>query len=213
MFQLSTLANDSAVIPFPPLLHGGADDSGGGLVGMVDHLLTDLTQFSERGNSFELFPGIQTLGFNVHPLFVHFPIAFLSVFFLFELITTLGKRNQLRPVTNALLYLGTLGALATITTGLIAASIVPHGEEVHEIIERHEHIGLTIAAIAVTLSLWRLLAKSISGVMANTLYFSLATIMVIGIIFGADLGGLMVYHYGVGVKTLQSSGEYHHHHE
>ena len=212
MFQLSTFANDFAVIPLSPLVHGG-DDSGGGLVGMVDHLLTDLTQFSEPGNSFELFPGIQTLGFNVHPLFVHFPIAFLSVFFLFELVTTLGKRTQLRPVTNALLYLGTLGALATVATGLIAASIVPHGEEVHQIIERHEHIGLSITAIAVILSLWRLLARSISGVMAHTLYFSLASVMVIGIFFGADLGGLMVYHHGVGVENLQLSGERHHHHE
>ncbi len=196
-----------------PSIHGGADETGGGLVGLVDKLLDTLTRWLEPGGDAGVLPGIHVLDSNIHPLIVHFPIAFLSVFFLLEIIGVSFRRESLRKTAGAMLYCGALGALAAVAAGLHAASIVPHGEAVHEIMERHEQLGLTVAGLALVLSAWRLLARRTISGMANALYLFLSAIMVVCMIFGADLGGLMVYGHGVAVRELQQPDVHHHHGE
>jgi uncharacterized membrane protein len=142
---------------------------------------------------------------------VHFPIAFLSAFFLLELLGIFLKREKIRNAAAAMLYCGAMGAAAAAAAGLYAASIVPHGQEVHEIMEWHERIGLTVAGLATILSLWRLLAKHALTGMAQALHLFLAGIMTVSMVFGADLGGLMVYQHGVAVQSLQAADAHHRH--
>ena len=44
-----------------------------------------------------------------------------------------------------------VGAIAAVAAGLVAAEMVPHGVQVHEIMETHERLGLTVAGIATVL--------------------------------------------------------------
>lgn len=212
MFASSFIADLSGIV-WLPSVHGGGD-AGGGLVGLLDSLLQKLSGLTEPGGGFVLLPGIQTLGLNLHPSLVHFPIAFLSVFFLLELVGSLLRREKLRQVASALLYCGALGAVLAAAAGLYAAHIVPHGQEVHEIMEWHMRLGLTVASLAVVLSLWRLLAKGMMTGMAQALHLLLAGVMALCMVFGADLGGLMVYGHGVAVHKLQGeeAAQAHHHH-
>ncbi len=189
-----------------PGVHGGGD-GGAGLVGVVDSLLQAMTNAldSGSGSGGGLFGGIAALGFNVHPMVVHYPIAFLSAFFVLEIVGLAWQRSALRKLATGLLYLGALGALAAVAAGLIAAGSVPHGEEVHEIMQWHERLGITVAVLATGLAVWRALAKADFSGMAEALYLSLAGMVITCMVFGADLGGQMVYQYGVAVKSLQQA--------
>jgi uncharacterized membrane protein len=211
VFQNSFIQDISGISGLLPSVHGDADTGGGGLVGLLDNVLNSITGLLATGGGFQWFPGIATLGFNIHPSLVHFPIAFLSIFFLLEVVGTWLVNDKLRQVASAMLFCGTFGAVLAAAAGLYAANTVPHGQDVHEIMEWHERLGLTVAGLAVGLSVWRFFSKHHLVGMEKALFMLLSTIMLTSMIFGADLGGLMVYGHGVAVQNLQQ-GDAHHHH-
>lgn len=211
MFKFHLIPDVSENGGLLPAVHGGGDGStGGGWVGLLDGFLEKITGILESGASFEFFPGVKALASNVHPLIVHFPIGFLTAFFLFELAGVALRKEELRRTASWLLYLGVLGALMAVAAGLVAEDTVPHGEEVHAIMGWHGRLGITVASLSLVLAAWRIAAKANFSPMAKSLHLSLAAIMVICLFLGADLGGLMVYQYGVGVKSLQQPDEHHH---
>lgn len=190
------------------MIHGGGDHGGGiaealsALLGFIDKL----TVMEPPEMFAALLPGIAAMQ-NIHPLLVHFPIAFLSAFFLLDLVGSLGNKPAWRNVASWLLYLGAAASIATATAGFIAAGTVPHGGDVHEIMEHHEHFGITVVVFALLLSAWRALKGGIIGGPANTLFLLLAAIMCGIMTLGADLGGLMVYRYGVSVAAVPVTEE------
>jgi len=52
-----------------------------------------------------------------HPRFVHFPIALLSTYVLFEIIGVVFKKEFFSKAAHLILFLGVLGALAAVLTG------------------------------------------------------------------------------------------------
>ncbi|MEY3288082.1 MAG: hypothetical protein RLZZ419_324 [Pseudomonadota bacterium] len=185
-------------------IHGGADHDGG-IVESISSLLAFFENLSTQGLGdifSSLLPGIAGMD-NIHPLLVHFPIAFLSVFFVLDVIATLAKKLQWRNVASWFLYMGTLAAVFTVIAGLIAANSVVHGGNVHDIMERHENLGLSILSLAIALSAWRIKSGGLIQGAANNLFLLLAAMLCVLIVLGADLGGLMVYQYGVAVKAVQ----------
>lgn len=191
-----------------PSVHGGHGE-GGGLVALVDHLLAALTR--DTTSSWSLLGGIETLGSNLHPLLLHFPIAFVFGFIFTEVYGLLFKKPGVRQWASGLLYLGGIGAVLTVVSGLIAAETVPHGAQVHEIMEWHQRAGITVAVLTVSLGVWRRFGGIPKSAMETALSMFL-TLLIAGVLFlGADLGGMMVYQHGVGVKNLQSTAEHQHH--
>jgi uncharacterized membrane protein len=147
-------------------------------------------------------PGMAAMA-NVHPLFVHFPIALLSAFIVMEILGVVFRRDQLRTAATWMLYLGTLGAAAAVIAGFIGAAKVPHSEEVHKILKWHELLGSTVLALAVFLSAWRTIAGAGFSAVAQAVHILIGIIMVTVMTFGADLGGLMVYKYGVATEVAE----------
>ena len=47
--------------------------------------------------------------------------------------------------------------------------------------------------------------------MGKALHLFLSGIMTVAMVFGADLGGLMVYRHGVAVQSLQAADAHHSH--
>jgi len=185
-------------------IHGGADH-GGGIAESVSSLLAFFEDLSTQGPGdifSSIMPGIAGMD-NIHPLLVHFPIAFLSAFFALDLVGTLAKKPQWRSVASWFLYFGTVAAVFTVIAGLIAANSVPHGQNVHDIMERHEHFGISVLSLAVVLSIWRLKSGGLIRGGANNFFLILSALLCVLMMLGADLGGLMVYHYGVAVKAVQ----------
>ena len=184
-------------------IHGNADQSGG-IMGSVSNLLAFFENLTTQGpgDIFSLIlPGIAGMD-NIHPLLVHFPIAFLSAFFVLDLIATLAKKPQWRAVAGGFLYFGTVAAVFTVIAGFIAADSVVHGGNVHEIMERHEQIGLSILSTAILLSVWRIKSGVLPSGGANNFFLFLSALLIPLMMLGADLGGLMVYKYGVAVEAV-----------
>ncbi|MDD2724571.1 MAG: DUF2231 domain-containing protein [Methylovulum sp.] len=184
-------------------IHGGADHGNGlldslvGLLAFVEGLATQ----SPGGLFNTIMPGLSAMA-NIHPLLVHFPIAFLLAFFVLDVVAALAKKSAWRTVASWFLYLGTVAAAFTVLAGFIAAESVPHGGNVHEIMERHEHFGISVLSLATLLSLWRLKAgESLRGI-ANGMFLTISALLCLLLSLGADLGGLMVYQYGVAVQAV-----------
>lgn len=177
-------------------IHGGADH--GGVAEVLAGLLTFIEGLVGKGAP-EIFsilmPGISSMD-NIHPLLVHFPIAFFSTFFLLDVVGMVTRKRNIRDVASWLLYLGTVFATFTVAAGLLAANSVPHGGNVHDIMERHENLGLSVLGLAAVLSAWRM--KTSDG---NILFVMLSALLCALMALGADLGGLMVYKYGVAVEV------------
>ncbi|MFQ5587167.1 MAG: DUF2231 domain-containing protein [Thermodesulfobacteriota bacterium] len=152
----------------------------------------------------KIFPGIAGMT-NIHPMVVHFPIALLNAFLIMELLGFLLKRENLRTAATWMLYLGTLGAVGAVSAGLWAATTVSHTHEVHDIMVRHRNIALIVLTLGIVLSVWRLHARGRFSLRGQLLHLLLAFVMVTIMAFGADLGGLMVYKYGVAVKAAPVS--------
>ena len=196
-------------------VHGAGAHDHNGLSKSVEGLLT----FFERLATMQpaeifsaIFPGISSL-VNIHPMLVHFPIAFFVAFMLFDLLGTLFKKANWRNVAGYLLYMGTLTAVMTVIAGFMAANSVPHDGYVHAIMERHKQLGLSILSLSIALSAWRLKSQSsaLSGKM-NVLYVCLSVVLVVLVSLAADLGGLMVYKYGVAVEAVPTVTHTHTHH-
>ena len=190
-------------------IHGNADGHNELL-----EILTSFLAFFEgatthgSNNGPSLFIGLSELA-NIHPLLVHFPIALLSLFVVIDMFGTAMHKPTWRQFASGLLYLGTIFAGFTVWAGFMAADTVPHGHNVHDIMERHKQLGISILALSAALSAWKL-RRTVQGWGVYNVF----TLVLLGvIIFGADLGGLMVYKYGVAVQAVSVSSEEAHHHE
>jgi uncharacterized membrane protein len=186
-------------------VHGGG--IGVGVAANLESLLVFIEGLSGKTPP-EMFsailPGIADMD-NIHPLFVHYPIAFFTAFFLFDFFGAVAKKEKWRYVASSLLYLGTVAAAFTVVAGLFAADSVEHGEDVHDIMERHEHIGIAVLSLSLFLSAWRLKQWGLHSKSGNTIFLCLAGFLCLLLSLGADLGGLMVYQYGVSVKQAAIS--------
>lgn len=194
-------------------IHGGADH-GGGIADSIASLLTffeGLTAHDSPGIFPALMPGLSSMD-NIHPMLVHFPLAFLSTFFVLDVAGTLAKKQHWRNVASWLLYFGAVTALFTVIAGFMAANSVAHGDNVHDIMERHEHFGVSVLSLAILLSAWR--AKSGGTIQggANVFFLMLSALLCVLMTLGADLGGLMVYKYGVAVEAAKTNGAEVHEH-
>jgi uncharacterized membrane protein len=92
----------------------------------------------------------------------------------------------------------------------VAAYSVAHSETVHEIMLRHQYFGISVLAISVILSVWRLKSGVAITGGANYFFLILSGVMCVLLMFGADLGGLMVYNYGTAVHAVQTPDDCHH---
>jgi len=86
-----------------------------------------------------------------HPLLVHFPIAFLLLAFLLELLALRGLGNAYRATIPLLTLLGGVGAIASAITGYL---LWQHGgyEEAEVISHRNGGISLAILSLLLYLS-------------------------------------------------------------
>ena len=186
-------------------VHGGGDS--GGMAGMVSEILAfieKLVTLSPGQMLAELMPGMSVLE-NLHPMFVHFPIALLTLFFIVDCAALIASQPNWRKTASHFLYLGTLFSGMTVMAGLIAAGTLPHGDDVHEIMEHHEHLGISVLLIGAALSAWRFMAKEIFEGPANVLFSLSSLILVVLLALTADLGGFMVYGHGVAVLPVMAS--------
>jgi uncharacterized membrane protein len=153
---------------------------------------------------------------ELHPVLIHFPIAFLLGGMLVDLIARIRPRELLTRVASGLLVAGVLSGIAAAFAGVVSYYTVPaHTEAAHA--QMDTHLILASAALVlfalVTLARWRRRTQPASAlVLSGGL---VATALLIGAAF---FGGKVVYQGGAGVDPqilapAVVQGHHHHHHD
>ncbi len=137
---------------------------------------------------------------NIHPMFVHFPLALLSVGLLFDILGYFFKKQSLSSTGWWCFSLGVLSAVVTVFTGMQAANTVTVSGETKEILESHEHFQITSTIVFVVLWIWRSFSRQ-NPPKSAIIYFVIAAVTVGAIVYGAHYGGELVYEYGVGTAV------------
>jgi uncharacterized membrane protein len=147
-----------------------------------------------------LFAGVQHLQ-NIHPLFVHFPIAFLVGATLLFFLAWIFRSDSLARSALSMLILGVISAAATVATGEMAADSVKISPTVQaHLLEHHEDLMVTTLCISIGLLIWALIGRPFPR--KGRVIFLIALLVMLGVMsVGADYGARMVYDYNIGGKA------------
>lgn len=142
---------------------------------------------------------------NIHPWFVHFPIALLVSSFIFELLGQILKNTAIQTAAKWNLWLAALFASITVGTGWHASETVSHTDASHQIMELHKQMGWIIFIAASVLSLWKLKAKPEWQEKVGPVYLLFLTVLISITLYSAHLGGRLVYEHGAGTNWMQTN--------
>ncbi len=146
---------------------------------------------------------LQFLG-RLHPLLIHFPIAFLIGAGALELL----RWRRARPSEAGIvcLLLGSAGALAAALTGWLFAAHDPPG--MGDVLERHRWTGVAVAAVASATSVlalrWRTSAGASAGLATTVRLGMLVSLALVA--YSAHLGGKMIYGEGFVLDAFRGDG-------
>ncbi len=136
---------------------------------------------------------------NLHPLFVHLPIALLTASWVFDLLGAAMKKQELERTAWWTLVAGSIGLVGTLVTGLAAEGGVTITESARDAFETHEQLAFAVAAIYCTLLLWRFACKTRLPSRRTRLYQVLTFLGVTLVWATAWYGGELVFRFGIGV--------------
>ncbi|TDT37803.1 putative membrane protein [Halospina denitrificans] len=141
---------------------------------------------------------------NWHPIWVHFPVALLTiatVFFLAGLVLPDRAGERVTAAARWNLAAGALLLIPTLVTGYLAYNSVAHDAAGHQAMERHMTAAWVVAvlfAVAVLLAwLDRFRARGAGVVLTIVLLIGTGAVGVTGY-----LGAENVYRHGLGVERL-----------
>ncbi len=152
---------------------------------------------------------------NVHPVLVHFPIAFLFGAIGADLLSLAVRRwTWLRPATVALYLIGGGSAVVTYVTGTWAATAVSVPADAQSVLTEHANLGWwtmwffgLYALVRLGAHLW---PRTRRHVFVQGMLFAIALAGSYLLYQTGDHGAEMVYRYGVGVsppKTVQTQAK------
>ena len=151
-----------------------------------------------------MLPGLKSM-LNIHPLFVHFPIAFWFGALLFEVLAFWRSNNEFHRTAVRLLNVGTICAFAAAFTGWLAQSSVEPSIEIQRIFDIHETLMLIATSFATALAIY-CFAKRANFTAATRRIFLVGLIaLAILTIVGTDRGAQLVYQYAQSVNLPDST--------
>ncbi|MDD2700653.1 MAG: DUF2231 domain-containing protein [Sideroxydans sp.] len=143
---------------------------------------------------------------NWHPLFVHFPIALISLSAFFHVVAIL-LRNQSRcaaylaVLAHTSLWLGALSSLPTALLGWLAFNSVEHDEAGHAAMLAHRVWALATVLAVVVLAGWDAWRHKVDA--TPGWLFTSAVILAWALVAStAWHGAELVYRHGLGVISL-----------
>jgi uncharacterized membrane protein len=143
---------------------------------------------------------------TLHPFVVHFPIALLTFCLLFELAAWFGRRPALSQIGWWLQFIGTLGVIASVLSGVVAeASGGTALLRAAETFERHEQLAFGVSVVFAVLIFFRFSSHRKLPPGWPRLYLGVLAVTVALLLATGWLGGELVFTYGVGVTSPSPS--------
>ena len=153
-----------------------------------------------------MLPGLKSM-LNIHPLFVHFPIAFWFGALLFEVFALWRSNNEFHRTAVRLLNIGTICAYAAAFTGWLAQSSVEPSLTIQRVFDIHETLMLIATSLASALSIYCFAKRAdFSGISRRILLAGLIALAIITVI-GTDRGAQLVYQFAQSVNGPDASKE------
>lgn len=137
----------------------------------------------------------------LHPAAVHFTIALLVLGGVGESLGILTRRDGLERYSGKMTLLGTVSLLPTVVTGLLAQNVLDPPETVRTLLGVHERVGLLVLGTFLALALWKAWDRGRVPEGQRTA-FAVALLAAVALaLYGAFLGGEMVFGNGLGVMS------------
>ena len=144
-----------------------------------------------------MFEGARHLQ-NIHPLVIHFPIAFLWGAALFYFASVFLKHEPFAIAGFWVLMLGALGLAAAVLTGLYAENgVMLHLSVRQNILLPHKNAMIFVSVLCGISVVWALVARPFPK-KGRIFFLFLLLAMVAAMTLGADYGGRLVYDYNAG---------------
>ena len=144
-----------------------------------------------------MLPGAQHLQ-NIHPLVIHFPLAFLMGAALLYVAAWLLKHDGFAHSAFVVLILGALSLVVAVATGLYAEQGVMLSLSVREhLLQPHKNAMLATLTMCTIPTIWAIVARPFPK-KGRLLFLFLLLVMIGAMTVGADFGGRMVYDYNAG---------------
>ncbi len=154
-----------------------------------------------------LFPGMDHLQ-NIHPLVVHFPIAFLVGAALCYFLAWRLRKEQLATTAFLLLIAGALAAAAASGTGLYAEVGLMVSRSVRQhLLETHKKLMLVSTGVSVLLAVWAATARPFPQ-KGRPLFLLVLLVLLVLMAFGSDYGARMAYDYNAGGNACSQPIEF-----
>lgn len=138
--------------------------------------------------------------FNVHPVFVHFPIVLFPLSFLLYLLSLKCPQKGFPCTAQLTLILAELSVIITMVSGLLAEDSFSHNETIHHIMETHEALAYFIVSIGAVVTLWSFFRRDLKPRFFGA-FLGLLVLVCVSVLLNADLGGRMVFVHGAAVKS------------
>lgn len=144
-----------------------------------------------------MLPGAQHLQ-NIHPLVIHFPIAFLMGAAFFYFAAWITQKEDFAKAGFWILLLGALSLAVSVGTGLYAEQgVMVHLSVREKLLQQHKNLMLATSALCSILTIWALIQRPFPK-RGRIVFLGLFFLMVGAMIVGADYGGRLVYDYNAG---------------
>ena len=145
-----------------------------------------------------------------HPQVVHFAIALLIVYVLLELVGIIFNRDFFSKAAHLILFLGVLAGLVAVLTGnqafQVAAKLKDQGIKIPlNAINQHEDAANLVVwyfTILLVIRTFLVLRKKFIGYI-KYIFIVFALIGSFLVYRAGDLGGKLVYKYGVGTDFIK----------
>ena len=151
---------------------------------------------------FAKFRGAEELQ-NLHPLIVHYPIAFLTASVPVYFLAWILHIESLEVIGLWLLGVGTLGAAAAVYTGWMGSQGVMVAPSVRDqVLVYHQWLMVVVLGLSILLAGWALLARPMPR-RGRPVFVIGLMLMSLVLAKGADYGGWMVFGYNAGGSLPQ----------
>ncbi len=142
----------------------------------------------------------------LHPILVHFPIAFLVGTALVDLLAITRRSARLARVGLGLLVAGVATAVPAVVTGLLSEESVEKLAGIGPHLEQHETVALVTGGLALVVLVVRLVSRGKVGPAGGWAYAPVPLAVLALIVVTGFFGGRLVYDHGAGVHAAANVG-------
>jgi uncharacterized membrane protein len=136
-----------------------------------------------------------------HALLNDLPAALLVAAVLFDLVAAARKRESLAWAGIWTLWAGVIGGWAAVIAGELAEGSLEHGTAIHQLMEKHEKIGLLTMSVFSVVLIWKMLRRFQLPTQELAITRFLSVIGLAGLAWTGILGGRLMFEHAAGIAT------------